>query len=54
MVLFSRVANNNLTPRNKDLPRLVGLQFPHECSKWIKQQVAHRQRNRLLALGPTE
>ena len=54
LVLFSRVAQNNLTPRNKDLLRLVGSQFPGDWSKWIKQQVAHRRRNRLSVSGPAE
>ena len=53
-ILFSRVAQNNLTPRNKDLLRLVGSQFPGSWSKWIKQQVAHRRRNRLSVSGPAE
>ena len=53
-VLYSRVAQNNLTPRNKDMLRLVGSQFPGEWSKWIKQQVAHRRRNRLSVSGPAE
>ena len=53
-ILFSRVKKNSLTPRNKDLLRLVGSQFPGEWSKWIKQQVAHRRRNRLSVSGPAE
>ena len=53
-ILFARVAQNNLTPRNKDLLRLVGSQFPGTWSKWIKQQVAHRRRNRLSVSGPAE
>ena len=53
-ILNSRVAKNNLTPRNKDLFRLVGSQFLGEWSKWIKQQVAHRRQNRLSVSGPAE
>ena len=53
-ILFSRVKGNNLTPRNKDLLRLVGSQFPGEWTKWIKQQVAQRRRNRLSVSGPAE
>ena len=53
-ILFSRVKGNNLTPRNKDLLRLVGSQFPGKWTKWIKQQVARRRRNRLSVSGPAE
>ena len=53
-ILYTRVKKNSLTPRNKDLLRLVGSQFPGDWSKWIKQQVAHRRRNRLSVSGPAE